>query len=81
MPLAGPLTVTAGAVPAALDVAMRLYNQDLGVIADWTVSPGPGQDSVLHAELPAPGVYYLELRDGNDDASAPDAFTVTATQP
>jgi hypothetical protein len=62
-------------------VALRLYNQELAVVRDWTVPSQPGQDTVLTAELPAAGTYYLEVRDAYDDASAPEAFTLIATQP
>jgi hypothetical protein len=77
----GPLTVKATGVPARLDVALRLYNQDLAVVRDWTVPSQPGQDTILKADLPGPGTYYLEVRDANDDATAPDTFTLIATQP
>ena len=58
-------------MPAKLDIALRLYNQDLAVVRDWAVPSQPGQDTILKAELQKPGAYYLEVRDANDDASPP----------
>lgn len=77
----GPLTVKATGVPPMLDVALRLYNSDLAVVRDWAVPSQPGQDTILAADLPAAGRYYLEVRDSYDDSRSPLSFTVTATQP
>lgn len=78
---AGPLTVRASQVPINIDVAMRLLDANLDVVANWTSSPAPGADGELKLEVPAGGRYWLEVADSYDDASAPDPFTLTATQP
>ena len=75
----GALKVVASAVPAALNIAMRVYDANYAVVQDWVAPSTPGQDTILLADLPAPGRYTLEVRDGNDDARAVEPYTLTAS--
>jgi len=78
---AGPLTVRASRPPVNIDVAIRLLDANLDPVGNWIASPAPGADAELKLELPAAGRYWLEVADAYDDASDPNAFTITASQP
>jgi hypothetical protein len=75
----GELRVVASDVPEALDVNFRAWNADHKAMTGWFSPPRPGADTEAVIDLPEPGAYYLELRDGHDDSRAPEAFEVTMT--
>lgn len=72
----GEWSVTATDVPDALDIAMRLHNADFQVVANWVTAPRPGEVTDAVFDIKTPGVYFLEVRDGNDDKRSPEAFTL-----
>ncbi len=75
----GLLSVVAENVPDRLDIALRLWNLDGDVVKNWQQPARAGGDTVLEAELAVPGVYVLEMADGNNDASSHETFDLTAS--
>jgi uncharacterized caspase-like protein len=71
---AGELSVSAGNVPATLDVNARLHNSDTTAIGSWVAAPRNGGDLEAVFDVPAPGEYWLEVADGRSDAEAEDTF-------
>ena len=63
----GELRLAALEVPQTLDIAMRVYNGDRTVIADWMVPPRPGGDTLAQVDLPASGEYFIEINDSYND--------------
>ena len=43
----------------------------------WVAAPRPGGDTVAVLDLPRPGVYYLEIADGSNDARSTEPLTLT----
>lgn len=80
----GELHLLSEAVPADLDLAVRLWNANRDVQVNWVSAPAKGGVLEATMDLPAPGEYVLELRDGRNDAGSGDpyrirlAFTPTA---
>ena len=66
---AGELRLAALEVPPTLDIALRVYNSDRTVIADWMVPPRPGGDTIAQVDLPTPGEYFIEINDSYNDQS------------
>jgi uncharacterized caspase-like protein len=73
----GKLSVLASSVPDNLDIAMRLWNLDGGVVRDWVVPARPGGDTLLEAEIPAPGVYMIEMADSYNDQASTQTFPLS----
>ena len=46
-------------------------------IVYWVAAPRPGGDTVAVLDLPKPGVYYLEIADGGNDARSTEPLTLT----
>lgn len=67
-PEPGLLTLRAEEVPQNLDVVLRLWDLAGKVVKDWEGPARIGGDTLLQAELADPGVYVVEMADGNDDA-------------
>ena len=72
----GRLEVTFKNVPANLDLAMRLWNADKSAITSWVYPAAPGGDTVGQFDLPSTGRFFLEVRDGRNDASAAAPYTM-----
>ena len=70
----GELAIEAVEVPEAIDVAFRILNSDQRDLTGWIPAPRPGGDTVGAADLPRPGVYFLEVRDGSNDAGSVQPF-------
>jgi hypothetical protein len=64
----GALTVRIGDTPESLDVSFRVWNDEKRVLRDWIGPKAKGGDTSAVVDLPAPGVYRLEVRDGSNDA-------------
>lgn len=77
-PEPGKLTLIAEKVPQNLDIWMRLWNLDGAVVRDWQGPARDGGDTLFEAELAAPGVYLVEMADGNNSAESPDTFAFVA---
>ncbi|MBO6719683.1 MAG: caspase family protein [Rhizobiaceae bacterium] len=78
VPEPGLLTLLAERVPDNLDVYMRLWDLDGKVVKDWQGPAREGGDTVLEAELAVPGIYAIEMADGNNNAESPDGFSFVA---
>ena len=73
----GALLVASSPVPEAIDGTFRLLNADGAEQVYWIAAPRPGGDTVAVLDLPKPGVYYLEIADGNNDARSTEPLTLT----
>jgi hypothetical protein len=75
----GELNLAITGVPADLEVVLRLWNGNKDVLTNWFAPLAKGGDTTAAVDLPAPGRYYIEIRDSNDDARSVQPFTVTAS--
>jgi hypothetical protein len=74
----GEMQVAVTAVPADLDVDFRVWNANKDTISGWFAPLAKGGNTIGSQDLPAPGRYYIEMADGNQDARSTQSFTVTA---
>jgi hypothetical protein len=72
----GELDVEIDGVPENLDVAFRVLNADRAEIQYWINAPRQGGVTDGTVSIPAAGWYWMEIRDGNNDARSPQTFTV-----
>jgi uncharacterized caspase-like protein len=70
----GALEITATEVPENLDIAVRVLDSDLATVVNWTGAPRPGGDTYAVADLASPGRYFIEVRDGRNDARSITPF-------
>ncbi len=75
----GTLDLAATNVPDNLDIHIRVWNSEKDVQRDWFGPPRPGGDTVGFADLPSPGLYYVEITDNRDDASNATSFDLALT--
>jgi hypothetical protein len=77
-PSAGKLKVIVDEVAETLDVWVRLWNAD-GEASQWYGPPRSG--GVTEAAIPIlrPGIYRLEVADGNNDARSTKPYRLTGT--
>ena len=73
----GELSVSITSVPENLDVYFRVWNAEKDVTTDWVGPPRPGGDTVGFADLPKPGRYFVQVKDGRDDASSAASFDLS----
>lgn len=78
-PSAGELDVEIDEVAENLDIAFRVLNAERAEIEYWISAPRPGGVTTGTVAIPAPGWYWMELRDGNSDERSTQAFKVTRT--
>jgi len=71
----GELKLLATGIPQNLDVYMRVWNANKDVVRDWVGPLRLGGDIDTFADLAVPGRYFIEMVDGNDDASSPELFS------
>ncbi len=71
----GLLQLTASNVPDALDVYMQVFDLNGAAVHGWVGPARKGGDTVLDAELPAPGTYLIQVQDGSNDAATVEPFT------
>ncbi|MFQ5913547.1 MAG: PPC domain-containing protein [Nitrospinota bacterium] len=83
----GELNVKFGKVPSNLDMyfrVVRFVDSKEDQIQGWVGPPRAGAPNERAVDLPAKGAYYLEVRDGGNNARSPEpyelslAFTPTA---
>jgi hypothetical protein len=74
---AGALHIAGPSQSKDLDLAIRLLDAERRVVSDWKVAPRPGGDLNAVIDLPAPGAFWLEVRDGSNDAASQVAATLT----
>ncbi len=75
----GELKVAITPMPANLDVVFRVWNANRDVITDWFAPLKEGGTAEGVIDLPAPDRYYLEVRDGADDARSVEPYTIQAS--
>ena len=63
----GQLAITASRVPANLDVNFRVWTGEKATLTGWFAPLAEGGDNQASVDLPAPGAYVVEMRDGRDD--------------
>lgn len=78
-PVSGELVIEALDVPDNLDIAFRLLDGDRNIIMNWTRGPRTGGDTYAVADLPRPGTYFLEVRDGDNNERSVEPFTLRTT--
>jgi uncharacterized caspase-like protein len=76
---AGELDVEITGVPENLDISFRVLDAERAEIQYWINAPRPGGDTSGTVALPHAGWYWMEIRDGNNDARSPLPFTVKRT--
>lgn len=76
VPSAGELAVDAATAPPQLDVYARVWNADHAVVADWQGAKGAGGALSGRYAIPAPGRYWIEVTDGNNDAESTEPFRI-----
>ncbi len=74
VPHPGELTMEVTKSSEDLDIYLRVWTADKTVLRDWFGPARHGGDVYDFADLPAPGRYFIEVTDGNRDASSPDPF-------
>ena len=79
IPAQGALTVAVTSSPADLDMSFRVWNADLKPITGWYGPLAKGGDNTQVVDIAAPGPYFLEVRDGRDDARASEPYAITAS--
>ena len=78
IPAQGALEVAITDMPPELDIAFQVFGPEKGLLHGWLTTPKPGQDNVQVVDLPAPGTYYLEVRDGHNNARSSQPYTLRA---
>jgi hypothetical protein len=63
----GELAIAARRVPANLDVHFRVWTGEKAYLTDWIAPLAEGGNNEAIVDLPAPGAYVIEIRDGGDD--------------
>jgi hypothetical protein len=76
VPGRGRLRLRVNDPPRELDVVVRLWDADKGVVSDWLSPTAVGGPLDAHVDLPAAGEYRLEVRDGGDDARSPAPYSL-----
>lgn len=72
----GELRVLIEDVPEAMDVFVLAQNLDHKTVADWQGPKRDGGDTEAMVHFGKPGVYFLRLKDGSDNAWSPDPFRI-----
>jgi hypothetical protein len=65
--------------PPNLDMIVRVWNTDKQVISQWFTPLAKGGNTTAKVGLPQAGEYFLEVRDGGDDARAIAPYTLTTS--
>ena len=77
MPGRARLHVLVTDVPTEMDMAIRIFNADAGVIHDWYVSPHPGEKTENTYDFKEPGRFYLQVADSYSDARSTAPYTLS----
>jgi len=73
----GELTMRVSEVAENLDVSLRIWNGEKGAITGWYSPFAIGGDTEATVDLPAAGLYALEVRDGSNDQRSELPFVTT----
>jgi len=76
---AGTLGVDVSAVPAELEVALRVMDADGKVVRSYVRPEQRGAPTKATVELSVPGIYYLELHDWGNTARSSDPYSLTTS--
>ncbi len=76
-PHQGELTASFTDTPAALDMVLRVWDDDKNVLSGWFAPLKRGRDTHAQFDLKSAGRYCLEVRDGSNDARSIDPYTLT----
>ncbi len=72
----GELSVNITEVPKELDIYLRVWNANKHTISDWYGPLNKGGNTEMVFDLPVPGVYTMEMKDGSSDARSNNRFRV-----
>lgn len=61
------------------DLIVRVWNANKDALTGWYKPPRKGATTEVLADLPAPGPYWLEVRDNYDDARAIQPYRLRST--
>ncbi len=75
----GQLTLQFTHVPPELNMAFRIKNADGGQVWGWQSASATGETFTAIADLPAPGTYIIEVRDGSSDARSAQPYEMVAS--
>ena len=75
----GQLTVNFTASPDELNMAFRVLSSNGHQVHSWQSATTAGQAFQAWADLDAPGVYYIEVRDGSNDARSSTPYEIVAS--
>ena len=73
---AGVLSFYTGNQPPEIDLVMRMLNADGQDVTGWVATPRPGGVLEGWFDIPAPGAYWLEVRDNYNDAASPSRIAL-----
>ncbi len=73
----GRLEIKITDVPKTLDIALRLWDANKAALTSWVYPSAPGAETLAQFDLPSTGRFFLEVRDGKNDAAAPAPYTMT----
>ena len=75
----GQLNIKISDVARELDIVVRVWNANKDVVSGWLAPLTRGGETEGTVDLPAGGVYSLEVRDSRDDAESAKAYTLTTS--
>ena len=78
-PAQGELTIFLTNSPENLDLSFRVLDANREVISGWYAPLAKGGENINIFDIPAPGSYLIEIRDGRNDQRSPLPFTVKAS--
>ena len=78
IPAQGAVEVAITDMPPELDVTFQVWGANKKVVHGWRSVQKAGEDHVTGVDLPAPGTYYLEVRDGHNNARSSLPYTLRA---
>ncbi|MGD9851981.1 MAG: PPC domain-containing protein [Nitrospirales bacterium] len=81
IPSAGFYNVNITNMPQELDVAFQVIGPEQALLRSWISPSKIGQDNLAVVQFPGPGTYYLELRDGHNNARSIKPYTLTILPP
>ena len=63
-------------VPKDMDVAIRIFNADAGVVYDWYAPAHPGEKTENTYDFKDPGRYYIQVADSYSDVRSTATYTL-----
>lgn len=73
----GELQLLASKSPKDLDINFQVFDANKQSLTGWIPPIRKGGDNELSVDLPEPGRFFIEIADGNSDASSPDLFDLS----